>query len=379
MPMHCPACSDPLDVMSLLGCEVHSCPTCRGMWFDPGMLPAYVKALSQSGDIQPTQTQLFKRREVHVQRELNALPKTCPRCHVTMRAFNYAYDSNVFVDRCPTCEGIWTDEGKAVRIAQHVKPDPKAAALGQALAEEVHESQKIKNLSPPGVRTRNSLLRFMFLPKFILPLGDDETCDIVPWATISLIVLCCLVFAGQMVWVEDVESFVTQFGFLPSHFFGIGLFTSTFLHGSLWHLLGNMLFLWLFGDNIEDRLGWWKFLGLYLASALAGSILHAVTASDPTVPSIGASGAISGIMGAYVVFFPMARIKTYVWGFIWDIPAVFYLLGWFGLQILSSMLTTDTEGGGIGWFSHIGGFVCGLLWAALQTISDRRSASMQSS
>lgn len=372
--MQCPACLEPLEPAISLETNINLCSACRGMWFDQGTLPAYVKALSQSETIQPAKTQLFERRQVDVMTGLNAAGKTCPRCDVTMRVFNYAYDSNVFVDRCPNCDGIWTDQDEVKKIAQYIKPDPKTAAVGHALAEEVHEVHRIQNLPPPGVRTRNSLLRFMFLPKFILPLRDDETCSVFPWATMSLIVACCMVFAGEMLLGEDVEAFVRQFALIPAHFFGMGLLTSMFLHASLWHLLGNMFFLWLFGDNIEDRLGWGRFLALYLASGLAGSILHTLAYPDSTVPCIGASGAISGIMGAYVIFFPMARIKTYVWGFIWDIPAVFYLLGWLGLQILSSMLTTRTEGGSIAWFAHIGGFVCGLLWAVLQTIGDRRSA-----
>ncbi|NQV36073.1 MAG: rhomboid family intramembrane serine protease [Phycisphaeraceae bacterium] len=371
--MQCPTCSKSLKSAISLKTNIKLCSACRGIWFDPGTLSAYVKALSQNELIQPTKTQLFERRQVDVKTGLNAAGKTCPRCHVTMRVLNYAYDSNVFVDQCPTCHGIWTDQDEIKRIAEYIKPDPKTAAVGQALAEEVHEIHRIQNLPPPGVRTRNSLLRFMFLPKFILPLRDDATCSIFPWATMSLIAACCMVFAGEMLLGQDAEVFLQQFAFVPAHFFSLGLLTSMFLHASLWHLLGNMFFLWLFGDNIEDRLGWGNFLELYLASGLAGSILHTLAYPDSTVPCIGASGAISGIMGAYMIFFPMARIKTYVWGFIWDIPAVFYLLGWLGLQILSSRLTTRTESVSIAWFAHIGGFVCGLLWAVIQTMSDRRS------
>lgn len=371
--MKCPVCFNPLRSHRSLNTSLKVCPACRGIWFDRGALPVYVKALSQRESIKPTKTQLFEPRQVNRQPEA-AIGRTCPCCDVTMHVRNYAYDSNVFVDQCPTCEGVWTDHREVVRIARHVKPDPRTAAVGQALAENVHDSQKLLDLDPSGYQARTGWLRFLFLPKFVLPLKDDECCNVIPWVTISLITLCCAVFAGQLFWVEDSLAFVQRFAFIPAQFWSLGLVTSMFLHGGIFHLLGNMLFLWLFGDNVEEHLGWWRFIALYVTCELTSALCHSLANPGSTVPCVGASGAIAGVMGAYAIFFPRARIKTYVWGFILEIPAVFYLVGWFGMQILSGLIAAESEGGGIAWFAHIGGFGCGLAWAGIHVLVTRRSS-----
>ena len=137
------------------------------------------------------------------------------------------------------------------------------------------------------------------------------------------------------------------------------LFTSMFMHGSLIHLLGNMLFLWIFGNNIEDHLGKMKFVLFYLLSGLGASLVHIVFHPNSFIPVIGASGAISGVMGAYLILFPTARIRTLVFIFILvtfvDIPAFVFLVIWFIFQFLY------VGGEGIAWLAHVGGFIIGLL------------------
>jgi membrane associated rhomboid family serine protease len=144
----------------------------------------------------------------------------------------------------------------------------------------------------------------------------------------------------------------------------ITMFTSMFLHGGLWHLIGNMWFLWLFGDNVEDRMGPLGFLVFYILAGLFSGIAHSLVASSSLLPAIGASGAISGVMGAYFFLFPRANIQT-VWFFfifpqIFYIPAVFFLGIWFLGQVLSGVMTIGLQGAGIAFFAHIGGFVFGL-------------------
>lgn len=137
------------------------------------------------------------------------------------------------------------------------------------------------------------------------------------------------------------------------------LFTSMFMHGSLIHLFGNMLFLWIFGNNIEDYLGKIKFVLFYLVSGLGASLVHIVFHPNSMTPVIGASGAVSGVMGAYLILFPTARIRTLVFVFILvtfvDIPAFVFLVIWFIFQFLY------VGGEGIAWLAHVGGFVIGLL------------------
>jgi membrane associated rhomboid family serine protease len=141
-----------------------------------------------------------------------------------------------------------------------------------------------------------------------------------------------------------------------------------FLHGGWMHILGNMLFLWVFGRNVEDLIGGGRFLVFYLLCGLAAALIQVVTNFYSPVPTIGASGAIAGVMGAYLVKFPRARIVTLVFIVFFvttvDIPSALLLLFWFGMQFLSglgSLAQTDYTGGGVAWFAHVGGFVAGML------------------
>jgi len=144
------------------------------------------------------------------------------------------------------------------------------------------------------------------------------------------------------------------------------LITSMFLHANLLHVGGNMLFLWIFGNNVEDRLGELKFIILYLTSGIAGSLLQVFITPTSTVPMLGASGAISGLLAAYVLYFPRARVLTYIVPiFIVTISAYVFIGYWIALQALNAYLNLGVAGGGVAFFAHIGGFVSGLVLAVL--------------
>jgi membrane associated rhomboid family serine protease len=144
------------------------------------------------------------------------------------------------------------------------------------------------------------------------------------------------------------------------------LITSMFLHANLLHVGGNMLFLWIFGNNVEDRLGELKFIILYLTSGIAGSLLQVFITPTSTVPMLGASGAISGLLAAYVLYFPRARVLTYIVPiFIVTISAYVFIGYWIALQALNAYLNLGVAGGGVAFFAHIGGFLSGLVLAIL--------------
>jgi len=144
------------------------------------------------------------------------------------------------------------------------------------------------------------------------------------------------------------------------------LITSMFLHANLLHVGGNMLFLWIFGNNVEDKLGELKFLVVYFASGIAGSLLQIFITPDSTVPMLGASGAISGLLAAYVLYFPRARILTFVVPFfIFTLPAYVFIGYWIALQALNAFLNIGAIGGGVAFFAHVGGFATGLILALL--------------
>ena len=225
----------------------------------------------------------------------------------------------------------------------------------------------------------------------MIPLKDDNPVKHIPIVTIGLIAVNCLVFLYQLTLSPRAEQmFLFQFGLIPveiTHMadmtpdipFPVWLspFSSMFLHGGLWHLLGNMLYLWIFGNNVEDHLGRIRFLGFYLLSGLAAVTLFVAISPNGKVPMVGASGAIAGVLGAYMVLFPRARVLTLIWiifflRLIW-LPAVFLLGYWFVLQIIMGASTIGaSDGGGIAWFAHVGGFAFG--WLVMRLFGRRGGA-----
>jgi len=192
---------------------------------------------------------------------------------------------------------------------------------------------------------------------------------------ISLIAINCLVFFKEIQMGPGLERFVFEYGILPIEITkGINLptspaippyltlFTSMFLHGSLGHLLGNMWFLWIFGDNIEDRLGKRRFLFFYLFTGIIAGLVHVGLNPASEIPTLGASGAISGVLGAYVVLFPHVRIRTLfvlvVFLKVFRVPAILFLGVWFVGQYLS-LMNGGQYGSGVAFGAHIGGFVAG--------------------
>ncbi|OPY66613.1 MAG: Rhomboid protease GluP [Syntrophorhabdaceae bacterium PtaU1.Bin034] len=207
----------------------------------------------------------------------------------------------------------------------------------------------------------------------MIPLKDNVPTRTFPIITITLFVVNTLVFLWSLTLSEGSEqslvyryalipkellvSFTSKPELLPYNF--LTIFTSMFLHGGFLHIIGNMMYLWVFGNNVEDSIGHFRFLVFYLVSGLVAALVQ--FSFDPTshIPMIGASGAVSGVLGAYLLLFPKARVKTLIFIFIFittvEIPAMVLLTVWFFLQIIFS------HGQGVAWFAHIGGFVFGLL------------------
>lgn len=215
-----------------------------------------------------------------------------------------------------------------------------------------------------------------------LPLRDENPTNRIPVITVFIIALNCLIFLYQVFSPQGLDYYTLKMGAIPyeiTHFKALAhiprlsppltLFTSMFLHGSLFHLLGNMLFLWIFGNNMEDFLGPFRFFFFYLLSGLGASFTHIVFNPNSQVPMIGASGAIAGVLGAYFILYPRARVLTLVFLFVFirvvPIPAAYVLGFWFLMQVLNIGL-----GGGVAWFAHIGGFLIGV--ALIKVFSRRK-------
>src|SRR5277367_3082481 len=213
----------------------------------------------------------------------------------------------------------------------------------------------------------------------MFPLRDDRPTYSAPIVTTLLIVACALVFFYELSLDEYSRNyFITLYGIVPAHFRPVTLFTSMFLHGGWSHIIGNMLFLWAFGKSLEDAMGHTKFLVFYLVCGIAAGIAHVVMNVNSSLPTVGASGAIAGVMGAYLIKFPRARIHTLIFLFVFvtttDIPAYLILVYWFVTQLFSeygSIARTQASMGGVAYAAHIGGFVTGMILIQLMGTRTR--------
>ncbi|HEY6571809.1 MAG TPA: rhomboid family intramembrane serine protease [Candidatus Eisenbacteria bacterium] len=216
----------------------------------------------------------------------------------------------------------------------------------------------------------------------MIPLRDANPSDRFPFVTIGLIVACTLVYLDEASLGQGLRAFFAAFALVPGQVtYGVQsgevgvagsiqpFFTSMFLHGSWMHLIGNMWFLWIFGDNVEDSLGSWRFLTFYLLAGLGAGLAHYLLQPSSAVPTVGASGAIAGVLAGYLVLFPKARVTTLVpigiFLQLMELPAMVLIGLWLAIQIGSAILSLGWSGGGVAWWAHVGGFVVGVLLVRL--------------
>jgi membrane associated rhomboid family serine protease len=201
----------------------------------------------------------------------------------------------------------------------------------------------------------------------MIPLRDVIPSRTTPVVTMALIAINAVVFLYEQTLPElAFRRFVATYGLIPAYFDWVSMITSMFLHGGWAHFLGNMLYLWIFGDNVEDRVGHGRYLVFYLGCGAAAALAQATINADSMIPMIGASGAISGVLGAYLVLFPHSRVLTLVPIFIVieiiEIPAVILLGIWFVMQLLSGVGSLGQQNvGGVAFWAHAAGFVAGMV------------------
>ncbi|MCP9446160.1 MAG: rhomboid family intramembrane serine protease [Nitrospira sp.] len=211
----------------------------------------------------------------------------------------------------------------------------------------------------------------------MIPLHDDNPTERTPFITVLLIIMCVAIFLYQESLPDRAgELFVFQYGAIPAVIFGSATFpedfsvavpasltlvTSMFLHGGWMHLLGNMLYLWIFGNNIEDAMGHVRYIVFYVLSGILAALSHALIDPSSTIPMVGASGAISAVLGAYLLLYPRAHVLVWLMGLgIARVPAGLVLGMWFVTQLVSGGMSVGASGGGVAFFAHIGGFVAGM-------------------
>ena len=225
----------------------------------------------------------------------------------------------------------------------------------------------------------------------MIPIRDENPTRKTPFVTIALIAINVFVFVMQMLQPPEVQQqFVFAWGAIPRDITmgwdllptipvaWLTLFTSMFMHGGLMHLGGNMLYLWIFGNNVEDRLGHIQFLFFYIIGGLVAALSHVLFDPSSQIPMVGASGAISAVLGAYMLAYPKARVVVLLWivffvRFI-RVPAILMLGVWFVMQISGFFGDMSREGGGVAWLAHIGGFVAGVVLGFIAGLRPARSA-----
>jgi membrane associated rhomboid family serine protease len=210
----------------------------------------------------------------------------------------------------------------------------------------------------------------------MIPYKDDNPTRTVPFVTYGILGASVFVFIMQILSTGGGRDVILSYGAVPANLLRfesnqpihpvLTVFTSMFMHGGLFHLGGNMLYLWIFGNNIEDKLGHTKFLLFYLFCGVVAAFSHVFTSPHSTIPMIGASGAVSGILGAYLLLFPFAKVHTLIFlGFfiqVIKIPALIVIGFWAIIQVVNGLVTQNIANqGGIAWFAHIGGFISGLI------------------
>ncbi len=223
----------------------------------------------------------------------------------------------------------------------------------------------------------------------MIPIRDCLPRRYTPYMTWIIISINCLIFIFELMFSkEDLDLIFHLFGIIPAKymmveklpldpFFYLPFLTSMFLHGGWFHLISNMWIMWIFADNVEDKMGSFRFLIFYLLCGLGAGWIHCLVYPLSTIPTVGASGAISGVLGAYMVMFPQARVITLFpilfFPFFFALPAIVYILMWFFIQLFSGLgsLLSPADVGGVAWWAHIGGFVVGILIHRLFVIKRR--------
>jgi membrane associated rhomboid family serine protease len=207
----------------------------------------------------------------------------------------------------------------------------------------------------------------------MFPLRDVIPSRTIPFITVTIIILNAIAWLYELMLPQpQLEVFLQIYGVVPAYFSAPTLITSMFLHGSWMHVIGNMWWLWIFGDNVEDRLGHGRYLAFYLGCGIAAALGQMFIDPTSTLPTIGASGAIAGVMGAYLVLYPHSRVLTLVpiifYLEIIELPAILLLGIWFVMQLFSAgsvAVTASTQGGGVAFMAHVAGFVVGMIGVVL--------------
>jgi membrane associated rhomboid family serine protease len=333
----CVRCGRPLDIVRHRDVELDHCQHCGGTFLDAG------EGAQLFGGVLSDEKWLFSRIAIHS----GPSDIRCPKDDGVMFKVRVAHEEQeILIEICDSCGGVWLDPGEGFKLRE---------TLLQA-------AQATRSTSKNGVSFRSfSTYLFQLLSGF--PLEVWNPVHRLPRATLALIAIMTFLFALQTLLPDPLAARLLNFMAMFPNQIRNGkalwtLLTNTFFHIGLLHLLGNLYFLYTFGDNVEDSIGARRFMLVYTGSAIAGSLLQALLQPTPEYPVLGASGAISGILGAYVILFRPVKLYQVVLFLRVRLSVILYAAIWFGINLLL-MLDPETH---IGVFAHAGGFLSGLIF-----------------
>ncbi len=330
----CPRCTFPLTPYHHEGAELDHCERCDGSFLDHG-----VSAQTYGPEMNP---------EFWKQSFVTKIPQKskllCPRCRDPLDAYILKLDeSDLEIDDCAACHGIWFDKDEGFHLRKLMQDS--------VLHAETMTDRK---------GTVKGYI-FQFLTQFPVEVWNPVRHR--PWIVYSLLASLFAIFLLQIVQIDFFLAHYRELMMVPAdiiegkHLWTV--ITAGFLHGGWMHLFGNLWMLWIFGDNVEDRLRKRHFVLLYMAALIVGNLAHLGTNWGSEAPLLGASGAISGLMGAYLVLFPRVKVWVMIIIIRVKLSVIWYFAIWIGLQVLMASLGSE----GVAWFAHLGGFACGAGYA----------------
>lgn len=361
--MTCPACGRILHEETHDGNTVSHCKKCKGIWLRAADIHSHLESLSV--DLDP-ETVPFT-AEKYKGQAFRDSERICPDCGTPLRQKDFSYNSGILILFCGNCRGTWLNRGQDAIIARHMA---ESAALSKQFGPD---DAPFSGVDAPDISAAE--MGVMAASMVMPTIYDDAPRRIVPYLTITFLVINCVAFALE---ISNEFRIPTFFLLIPANLqepilYG-SLITHMFIHAGFFHLFGNMLYLWVFGDNVEEEFGHRTFLMFYILSGLGGAGFHILLNPDSTVPMVGASGAIAGIMGAYLVFHPAEEIRVYFRTSVLTLRAWQFLGGWIALQALQFALSYGADGAGVAWDAHLAGFATGVVVAlAYRGIRPRNS------
>ena len=345
----CPRCTYPLTTNTKKNLHQHPviirhCKRCGGTFLDPGdaaSLYGEWADVKNWGQLKQTEN-------------LGTSKLCCPSGHGAMKSYLVSSKSNaVEIDSCETCSGLWFDRKESKKLYKTLKEIEKEKQDGDDGKEEDDD---------PGI------ISYIFQLLTGFPIEAWNPTKNIPWLVWGTIAFLVVVFVVQRFFTMGMtetqsQNLFNNWGVVPKEVLGGNalwtLITYAFIHAGIVHLLGNIYYLYVFGDNVEDTLGRWRFFLIYGLSGLAGALLHVAIFPKETIALVGASGAISGLMGAYLVLFPKVQVWTVIILFRFKVSMLIYMLFWLGIQIFMIFMYAK----GVAWFAHLGGFFVGLILA----------------